>query len=263
MHIILKILALWFKPLKQTEAWELRWQGTLYRLCAQGHTFISGWPWSLHRANGTVFTVHQIEGCALQWMAISCDIWCQTSWICSLTSTSTSCTSTSGIMHMKILNLSCADIHCTAPSAAKTDPQIASFTMVTGAKWYYHVKNISSHFPLRETCEVCLMFCEREGRRLGNLTELLQKSVHPWGISGRPCERLPSHTHTPAPHRSSCIPVSTPSNENPPFHPSSTLCLQITVLVVGMEWRLRSSERLAHDHAFGRSLRGMLYKSAE
>lgn len=29
-------------------------------------------------------------------------------------------------------DMSCADIHCTAPSATKTDPQIASFTMVAG-----------------------------------------------------------------------------------------------------------------------------------
>lgn len=70
-----------------------------------------------------------------------------------------------------------------------------------------------------------------------------------------PC-LLPFPTKTPlhppaAPVHPPCLPHSLPPS----------LRSHITVLVAGME-RLRSTERLAHNHAFGRSVCGMLWKSA-
>lgn len=74
----------------------------------------------------------------------------------------------------------------------------------------------------------------------------------------------PSHARRPQPPTPPASLSPPPSNKKNPLHPlppPSLLRLHITVLVAGMEL-LRSSERLAHNHAFGRSMCGMLYKSA-
>ncbi|MED6249010.1 hypothetical protein ATANTOWER_008145 [Ataeniobius toweri] len=75
-------------------------------------------------------------------------------------------------------------------------------------------------------------------------------------------KRYPCTPPNPPPHL--LLPPSPPNNPSSP-HPlcflPPPLRLHITVLVVGME-RLRSSVPLAHDLACGRSVCGMLCKSA-
>lgn len=62
---------------------------------------------------------------------------------------------------------------------------------------------------------------ERDGSAFGNLIEWLQRGIHPWVISGRPCERLPtSHTRA-APHSSSLSPPL--SSITPSILPRSSL----------------------------------------